>query len=228
MTGLRRAGLLVAFSLVCINSCFADGSTFVPQERSDPRAAARHQKLKSMVTKHDADVVMIGDSIVQQWRSEAAAKTFGTPFVLNLGVGGDKTQNVLWRMNDMPLHEIFPKIVVILVGANNLIAGYAPADIALGVEEIAKKAKQTWPSADLRVVNILPQGDAFDFREQDRENANELLGNAAVHIGYRLVNTDDFGLTCNHSAPCANYRPDNLHLSPAGYELIAKAVQRKP
>ncbi|KSV61853.1 hypothetical protein N183_36855 [Sinorhizobium sp. Sb3] len=181
-----------------------------------------------MVAKHDADVVMIGDSIAQQWRSEGAAKAFGTPLILNLGVGGDKTQNVLWRMNDMPLHEIFPKIVVILVGANNLIAGYAPADIALGVEEIAKKAKQTWPSADLRVVNILPQGDAFDFRDQDRENANELLDNAAVHIGYRFVNTDDAGLTCNHSAPCANYRPDNLHLSPAGYEFITKAIQRNP
>ncbi|MBD9635485.1 hypothetical protein IB277_04105 [Ensifer sp. ENS07] len=220
------ATICVAWSF-CGNASAEDST--LPVERSDTRALARHDKLKTALrTIRDPDVLLIGDSIAQQWRKSDAAKAFGTRLIFNLGVGGDKTENVIWRMNNMPLNEIAPKFVIILAGTNNLGAGDTPNDIAAGVEEIARKSRQAWPGAHIRVVNLLPRGEQYRFREADREEVNRELAASSAVIGYRFVETDDNALTCQWKQPCLNYSPDRLHLSPEGYNLLAKQITASP
>jgi hypothetical protein len=66
------------------------------------------------------DFLLIGDSLVEMWPQEAWTASFPDTTVLNLGVGGDTTQNVLWRLSKMPLTRIQPRRVALLIGTNNL------------------------------------------------------------------------------------------------------------
>ena len=80
-----------------------------------------HYHLKELLRKSNAPVVVIGDSI------EAGLRRYPTVWrnfilqykTINLGIGGDRTANVLWRINDTGLRKSV-RSVVILCGTNNI------------------------------------------------------------------------------------------------------------
>lgn len=76
------------------------------------------------------DILLVGDSITQQWNSPldvgkfntAWQKHFGHYKTINLGIGGDKTQNILWRLDHGGLESIDPRLVILLIGNNNMFS----------------------------------------------------------------------------------------------------------
>jgi hypothetical protein len=80
----------------------------------------RHYWLRDLLPGGPVDFLLIGDSLVEMWPQEAWTASFPDTTVLNLGVGGDTTQNVLWRLSKMPLTRIQPRRVALLIGTNNL------------------------------------------------------------------------------------------------------------
>ena len=46
---------------------------------------------------------------------------------MNLGIGGDRTQHVLWRLDNGNIDGIKPKLAVLMIGTNNSAARTRPS-----------------------------------------------------------------------------------------------------
>jgi platelet-activating factor acetylhydrolase IB subunit beta/gamma len=199
--------------------------TVTPEPRKEANRIARHDLLKSRFP-NSADVVIVGDSIARRFSKAFYPPQFSGQRVLNLGVGGDRTQNVLWRLNDLPLSRVSPKTVVVILGTNNLREKDAPCDIYTGISAVVAKTKIAWPKADVIVTQILPRGKDFAFRRADRIALNEMLASGQSSNGYRLllVDEDSFTAESNDGFP-TSYKPDLLHLAAPGYVHLSVAMQ---
>ena len=97
----------------------ADNTRYVLQ----PDLLAECQARLDAFTGKRCDIIFIGDSITDDWRywgKEIWAAKYEPRHALNFGIGGDKTQNVLWRLKNMPLQDLKPKVAVVMIGTNNL------------------------------------------------------------------------------------------------------------
>jgi beta-glucosidase len=175
------------------------------------------------------DVLLVGDSITIQWGA-SWAKQFPERKAVNIGIGGDKTQNVLWRLDHGGVEGLQPKAIVLMIGNNNMFftpeTGVAAA--AKGVETCARNLREKFPDAELIVAKILPC-----HAPKSRFYEDILLTNAEIdklNLGadpkIRVLDlTADF-LNPDGTIKKALYTPDNIHLSPEGY--AAYAARLKP
>ncbi len=103
------------------------------------------------------DIIFIGDSITELWLrtgKEIWEKSYVPRHALNFGIGGDKTQNVLWRLENLDIRDLKPKVAVILIGTNN--GRNKPPEIADGVKAVVAKTQAIFPGAKIILVSILP------------------------------------------------------------------------
>jgi platelet-activating factor acetylhydrolase IB subunit beta/gamma len=173
----------------------------------------------SVVSK-DVDLILLGDSLAEGWDN----KMFRPMSVVNLGVGGDKTQNVLWRLASPEWSKLRPTNVVIILGTNNLGAHDRPCAVIAGLEKVIERVKLIWPSTKVVFLEITPRGAAFLEYNSDRVEINSAIRNLA---GIKTINVDD-QITCGRQTvgQCPNYETDNLHFSALGYELILKHLMQ--
>ena len=107
------------------------------------------------------DVVMVGDSITHRWEREGGegralfAEIRKTYRVLNLGIGGDRTQHVLWRLQNGELEGYRAKMFTVMIGTNN--GGRDPAGIAAGVKAIVALIRAKHPEAKIVLMPIFPR-----------------------------------------------------------------------
>jgi lysophospholipase L1-like esterase len=84
-----------------------------------------------------AELVYLGDSITAGWekQSEIWTKSFGKYNSVKFGIGGDRTQDVRWHIENGELEGIHPKAVVLIIGTNN--SGIDSTDGMLGASRRA-------------------------------------------------------------------------------------------
>ncbi|KQP61767.1 hypothetical protein ASG40_03665 [Methylobacterium sp. Leaf399] len=191
-----------------------------------PQSATAYRRARAVgVTvgeAQDGDVVLLGDSLTQLWPAASVAETFGAK-VLNLGVGSDRTQNVLWRLQDARYATLSPRTVFLMIGTNNL--GYLDKVCAIreGVRQIVERIDALWRKPRLVVVGILPRGKKSAFRDADRIGFNRELENLLTRRG-NAVMVDDTALRCADDH-CPTFAPDMVHLTPEGYAVLGAAVR---
>ncbi len=191
-----------------------------------------HAKLVETVqaSQGPIDVLLVGDSITMQWGA-AWGNHFPGLKTVNIGIGGDKTQNVLWRLDHGGVEGLRPRLVVLLIGNNNMFftpeTGLEAA--AKGIETCVENLREKFPDAPLVAVKILPAhapGNRF-YEDIKRTNAalDALLpgGDPKVHvldIWGEMVNADG-------TLKAGLFTPDNIHLTQeGGYALYA--IRLKP
>ncbi len=174
------------------------------------------------------DVLLVGDSITIQWGA-SWAKHFPDRKAVNIGIGGDKTQNVLWRLDHGGVEGLQPRTLVLMIGNNNMFftpeTGVAAA--AKGVETCVRNLRAKFPDALLIVAKILPCHAPGNRFHEDilKTNAEiELLGLTKDPKVRLLDMTKDF-LNPDGTIRKALYTPDNIHLSPEGYAVYAEKLK---
>lgn len=176
----------------------------------------------------DAQLVFFGDSITQGWESEPAlwSAEFERYRPLNLGVSGDRTEHVLWRLATGAYDHLRPKLIVIMIGTNN--TGHRmdkPADIAAGIDAILCQLHARFPQAKLALLAIFPRGETLaDPMRANNAAVNARLPAIAAAHGAELLDlasafTDDQGVLPT------SVMPDLLHLSPDGYSRWATGLR---
>jgi len=172
----------------------------------------------------ETDTVVIGDSLAQHW-SSFQSRDFPDG-ALNLGVGGDKTQELRWRLREMLPEGLSPTNVVLLIGTNNLSDPTASAcGVAAGIKSMVDDIGGKWPDATIWLFPILPRGKKFDFRGSDRTAVNDELRSAYQGPTIRVVDVPEADLTCRSQASCDNYKKDRLHFTEEGYRVLRKAIR---
>jgi len=228
MKSLRHAILLTALALITTPCLVAaeehDAIKPVPRQGG---WMTRHQSFNKRVAEGNVDLVFIGDSITQGWEGggkEAWAKFYGKRNAVNLGIGGDRTQHVIWRLDHDNVKNISPKAAVVMIGTNNS-GSNTPEQIAEGVAAIVKQLRTKLPKTQVLLLAVFPRGpDKNDKRRQVNEKTNEIFKKLAdgknVHyldIGPKFLQ-DDGTLT-------REIMPDLLHLSKKGYAIWAESIE---
>jgi lysophospholipase L1-like esterase len=189
----------------------------------------RHESFNERVKKGNVDLIFIGDSITQGWEGAGKnvwAKFYGSRNAVNLGIGGDRTQHVLWRLENGNIEGISPKLAVIMIGTNNS-GSNTSEQIADGVKAIVAKLRKDLPSTKILVLGIFPRGEKpNDARRQVNEGANKLIAKLAdgkdVHyldIGEKFLEAD--------GTLSKQIMPDLLHLNEKSYTIWAEAIEPK-
>ncbi len=205
----------------------ASNPAVVPVARTDEGILERQAEvLRRAKTTAKAPVIFVGDSITQGWEDGGAQvwqKQFASLGALNLGVSGDRTEHVLWRLQQAPITHLEPKVVVLLIGTNNLGHGTSNAEQTLaGVLEVIKQLHAQAPKAVLLVHEIFPRGERFCPIRGDIAQINQVLrGQAGPQT--RVLGFSDKWVRADGTIS-KDIMPDFLHLTTTGYEQWAAAI----
>ncbi|MFM2167302.1 MAG: hypothetical protein RIS79_1673 [Verrucomicrobiota bacterium] len=174
------------------------------------------------------DVLLVGDSITIQW-GDSWKKHFPDLKAVNIGIGGDKTQNVLWRLDHGGVEGLQPKAIVLMIGNNNMFftpeTGVEAA--ALGIQMCVKNLREKFPAAAIIVAKILPAHAPGNRFYEDIKKTNAALDPLKLDSDGKVKVLDlwsDF-TNADGSIKKELFTPDNIHLSPAGYAVYAKKLK---
>ena len=130
----------------------------------------RETQLNQNAQATDIQLAFIGDSITQGWEGagqEVWREFYGQRRAINLGISGDRTEHVIWRLTNGNLGKIQPKVAVLMIGTNN--TGHVmqpPRQVAEGVQEILSIMQQRCTHTQVVLLGIFPRGPhAFDARD---------------------------------------------------------------
>ncbi len=190
-------------------------------------------KVKATAEAQDSQLVFLGDSITQGWES-AGKKTWEEKFAaykpLNLGFSGDRTEHLLWRIEQdkESLKKLSPKVAVILIGTNNTGHQQRPAaETTGGVKASLDALHAVWPKTKLLVLSVFPRG--ADANDPHRKLNDEINAEVAKLADNKTVFVQDISSSLMNAdgTLSKDIMPDLLHLSPKGYELWAAAIEPK-
>lgn len=181
------------------------------------------------------DIAFIGDSITQGWEGNGKnvwTNYYGNRKCLNFGVGGDRTEHVLWRFENGQLDGIKPKAAVLMIGTNNSNKNrdgseqYSEAEILEGVQAIVKQIRTRLTETKVLVVGIFPRGKTFSTQRGKILQINQALAKLADG---NMIHYVDFGsqLIEGDGSISKEIMPDYLHLSEKGYTIWAEAIEPK-
>src|SRR5579871_5254834 len=136
-----------------------------PAAKKLNRDVPRHQEFLKRIERSNGagDVIFLGDSITHGWEGQKAwQEHFGALKPVNLGIGGDQTGHVLWRITDgHELDNLKPKVAVIMIGTNN-IGGHTAPQIAGGIADIVEELKRQKPDIKVLLLGVFPRGGSGD------------------------------------------------------------------
>jgi beta-glucosidase len=172
------------------------------------------------------DLLFQGDSISQQWES-SGREVWGERYrsAANFGIGGDCTENVLWRLQHGELDGISPKLIVLLIGTNN-VKRDTPQQVAEGIAAVVKALRQSAPQSHVLLMGVFPRSqDPHAKVRADIQETNRLIAPLAdgttvtfLDLGKEFLEPD--------GKISAEIMPDMLHLSPRGYKIWADGIQK--
>jgi lysophospholipase L1-like esterase len=232
-TTLLRAAAAPAATADAKNQASTDQPASVTPKQKDPRRHEQFLKDKeAALQKGPVQLVFIGDSITDAWRGGPQHRVYqerwGKYNPLNLGISGDETEHVLWRLEHGEIDGLRPKVVVMMIGTNNLGNPRPPhtsEQTARGIGKLVETIRAKLPESKLLLLAVFPRGEKPDnkFRDQIKQ-VNDRI--ARLDDGGRHVRYLDIGpkfLEPDGTLP-KSVMPDALHPNPKGYEIWADAI----
>jgi lysophospholipase L1-like esterase len=174
----------------------------------------------------NVDVMFLGDSITEMWTKSVWDENFSQFKPANFGIGGDNTGNVLWRLQDPAIASLKPKLVVLLIGVNNInLCGEKPEEVFSGIQAVVAKLRELYPSARILLNAVLPEGEQPD--SPGRRSVVALDKMVATLGDGKTVFFRDYGprFVGADGKLSAELQPDFLHLSEKGYRIWAAAMR---
>jgi lysophospholipase L1-like esterase len=191
----------------------------------------RHQEFLAVAQAGNIDLLFVGDSITDWWRQDQRGKpewdkTWAPLKAANFGIAGDTTQGVLWRMQNGELEGFHAKLIVLMLGTNNLRRNEI-ADIAAGDAAIVAEFRKRQPQAKVLLLGVFPRGAATDnpLRTMIKE-LNGHLEKLADNNNVFYMDIGDKFLAPDGSLP-TDVMPDGLHPNLKGYGIWAAATEAR-
>jgi len=218
--------LVLALTVLAVPAA-AQNTALVPA----PFQEERHEGFLQEARRGGIECLLMGDSITDWWRRDGAElyeEIFAPLRCANFGIAGDRTQGVLWRMEHGELEGYAPKLMMLMIGTNNLSGRRStpntPEEIAMAIATIVAKFRTTFPDAKVLLLGVFPRGAAPDgeYREPIRQ-INELIAHLDDGEHVRFMDIGDAFLAPDGSLP-EDIMPDGLHPNERGYRIWADAV----
>jgi beta-glucosidase len=206
--------------------------TCVPEQKDPQRHEQFMKDKEAALKKGPVRLVWIGDSITDAWRlgeqNTLYKERWGKYNPLNLGISGDKTEHVLWRLEHGELDGLAEgtKLVVMMIGTNNLgnAPTASPEDTAEGIKCLVKTIRQKLPESKILLLGVFPRGKEAEnpFRSKIKK-INDTISKLDDGKQVKYLDIADAFLDKDGVLP-PDVMPDQLHPNAHGYELWADAV----
>ncbi|MDF1741657.1 MAG: platelet-activating factor acetylhydrolase IB subunit [Verrucomicrobiales bacterium] len=202
-----------------------------------------HASFNEISKEGEAPLVFLGDSITQGWsgRGKAAWETYWAPMgAANFGIGGDRTEHILWRLENGNYDGLKPKLTVLMIGTNNTghegremaehggaVYSSSAEETAAGVTAIVDKLQAMQPQMKILILAIFPRGaDDNDPKRLKNEKVNQMIAKLADDKKVFFMDINDQFLEKDGTLS-KDIMPDLLHPNAEGYEIWSKAIQPK-
>ena len=191
----------------------------------DANWTKRHDGFVEIAKKGGVDFLLLGDSITDGWRGKGKAvyaEQFEPLKAANFGIGGDRTQHVLWRLQNGELDGVTPKLCMLMIGTKN--GKDSAEDVAAGITAIVKELQKKSPATKVLLLGIFPRGEKPNPGREKNDKVNTMV--AKLDDGGKTVKYLDIGgkFLAEDKSISKDIMPDFLHLTEAGYKLWADAV----
>ena len=190
-----------------------------------------HKMYVAEAKKGKAQIVFLGDSITQGWTDGGKAeweKRFAPLGSVDFGIGGDRTQQILWRIQHGTLDGLNPRLVVLLIGVNNLwadVGKYGVGKVVAGKKAIVEAVRARCPHAKILVLGTLPTQQ--DPKNSLRTLIQDINAQTARLDNGRTVRYADIGAKFLEpdGTISKDIMPDFLHPNARGYAIFADAIE---
>lgn len=201
-----------------------------------PAYVEHHNNMVKMVRaqKGPCDVLLVGDSITIQFEkdlkgSENWKLQFPEYKAVNIGVGGDRTSSVLWRLDHGGADGLEPRSIVLMIGNNNMF--FAPetgtTPIAKGIEVCVDRLRDQFPKTPIILVKILPCGSKDDAFYKNIVATNAALDPLNIDKKNNVKVLDIWKEFVREDGSLKEelFMADKIHPNKAGYEVYAKHLR---
>jgi beta-glucosidase len=193
----------------------------------------RHEKIIAKVKTSDPKLIMIGNSITHNI-DRPDRKIFWDQYLneldaVNLGISGDRTENVIWRLQNGAINGINPKVATLMIGTNNTDGNHylvinTPEEIAEGIWKICTILREKLPDTEIVLLGILPYGYKPNHKDELDMATNKIISrfpekDSKIHyydLGYLFLNEEG---KVNHKL-----MPDYLHPNVEGEKLVFEVL----
>lgn len=245
--------LLYAATFVCV--CFVFGGCSIAVNPCDVEIGShsavtaasrggdwwmpRHKGVLERIAKGNANLLFIGDSITHGWEGSGKKmwqKYYEPRGAVNMGFSGDRTQHVLWRLENGEIDNISPKLAIIMIGTNNSNnTDNTSEEIADGIKAIVCKLRTELPETKVLILSIFPrgsreqmkdkkQGGSFSPQWQKNDEASKLASQIADNKMIYYLDINKAFLDSN-GVLTREVMPDLLHPKEKGYQIWAEALE---
>ena len=208
-------------------------SAVIPADRLDKKGwKNRHEHMNKLAAEKKHDLLFIGDSITQGWENKGKAvwkKHFASRNALNLGISGDRTEHLLYRLDRGNLrNQRNAKAAVIMIGTNN--TGHnnqAPEETADGISRIVSVVRARCPEAQILLLGVFPRGQQPDEPKRKLNvEINKIIAKLGQTKNVHFLDIGDKFIEKDGSIS-KNVMPDALHLTADSYQIWADAIEPK-
>jgi len=208
-----------------------------------PGKEKSHASFNVISKKGEAPLVFLGDSITAGWngKGKKAWDKYWAPMkAANFGIGGDRTEHILWRLQNGNYDGLKPKLTVLMIGTNNTghqgramkehngaVYSSNAEQTTEGVSAIIKLLKQKQPQMKILLLAIFPRGaNKDDNKRQLNEAINKRIAKLAddktvyyLDINQKFLESD--------GTLSKEIMPDLLHPNATGYQIWSEAIEGK-
>jgi lysophospholipase L1-like esterase len=213
----------------------AEGNTALQPVPRDPAWVKRHEGFLEIAKAGDIDVLFLGDSITDFWRTTGKAlwnEHFAPLKAANFGISGDRTQHVLWRIQEGELDGIHPKVLVLMIGTNNTglerdnvrRRNTVPETIE-GVTAVVRSIRAKLPETKILLLAIFPRGEKDSPARQEVNEVNAAIAKLDDGSSIRYLDIGQKFLWPDGTLP-KDIMPDLLHPNEVGYAIWAAAIKQ--
>lgn len=193
----------------------------------------KHQAILNIVKQGNIDLIFVGDSITEFWGRPAGADRdwgkqiwnhyYAPRHAANLGVSGDQTQHVLWRLDHGEVDGINPKVAVVMIGTNNFQSCTAE-QISDGIIAVCAKLREKLPQTKILLLAIFPRDPQPDEKREKLAQASKLASRIADNKTIFYLDINQKFLQPDGTLS-ADIMPDYLHPHEKGYQIWAAAME---
>jgi beta-glucosidase len=192
-----------------------------------PEAVQRFETVNREAQADSHAVVFLGDSLTQKWDRAVWDQNFARLHSLNAGVDGDRTENLLWRIEHGNLDGQRPNLLVLLIGTNDIGRNRPASVIAEGIRQILLVLRSRLPEARILLLGVLPRSESpSSHRRRQVAEVNQLIRTCADHQNIVYANVGA-ALLDPAGRLSREVSPDGVHLSERGYVLLTNQLQQE-
>jgi lysophospholipase L1-like esterase len=197
-----------------------------PEPRAAEGARKRFDAIRQAVHTRPYRALFLGDSLTQLWDPATWQEYFARRGVLNAGVSGDRTEHLLWRLDNGNLDGPPPRVAIVLIGTNDLGHGRTPRIAAEGIRAVLLKLRARLPDTRILLLGLWPRGaSVVDRLRLEVDEVNDMIQHCGDNKTVYYANIGGVVLDVRGELTRA-ISPDLLHFSAEGYRRLSPPLAR--